>query len=469
MFFLRYLRRELGRRYRQSLVVAVGLALGIGLVMTVTALSSGVSAAQGKVLKSLYGVGTDMTVTVPFNPASTGGIHGTISPGPTAQYNDVLQSLTVGTFSASRVSQIARLRGVARVTAGLVLTDSKSTIPGEDSPPPSSFQPPTLISVVGIALTRTVLGPYDDGRIVAGRSFSTDQADKNVAVVDETYAATDHLRVGSQVVLSETSFVVIGLIDQPADSNPPNVYIPLGRAQTLAQLSGQVNSLYVEATSTTKVSGVASDISRLMPSATVTDSSSLAKEITGSLATTSSLAKRLGTWLAILVLIMAFAVASLLTLAAIARRTRELGTLKALGWRDRRVVGQVIGELFVLGVVGAGIGIGIGATGAFAASSAASHLSATVQETNDSNTAGGFGGGLGAGGSFFSGQVGGPVTTISNPNATHTVVIPFNAPITSGVVVLAIVLALAGALMAGSLGGWRAARLRPAAAFARVE
>jgi len=36
-------------------------------------------------------------------------------------------------------------------------------------------------------------------------------------------------------------------------------------------------------------------------------------------------------------------------------------------------------------------------------------------------------------------------------------------------VALAVVLAIAGALIAGSLGGWRAVRLRPAAALARVE
>jgi hypothetical protein len=36
-------------------------------------------------------------------------------------------------------------------------------------------------------------------------------------------------------------------------------------------------------------------------------------------------------------------------------------------------------------------------------------------------------------------------------------------------VALAVVLAIAGGLIAGSLGGWRAVRLRPAAALARVE
>jgi putative ABC transport system permease protein len=37
------------------------------------------------------------------------------------------------------------------------------------------------------------------------------------------------------------------------------------------------------------------------------------------------------------------------------------------------------------------------------------------------------------------------------------------------VILLAVALALAGALIAGCLGSWRAARLRPAAALGRVE
>jgi hypothetical protein len=40
MFFFTYLRRELRRRMRQAVVTAAGPALGIGLVITVIALSS---------------------------------------------------------------------------------------------------------------------------------------------------------------------------------------------------------------------------------------------------------------------------------------------------------------------------------------------------------------------------------------------------------------------------------------------
>src|SRR5262245_65319499 len=63
MFFITYLRRELRRRMRQAIFIAMGLALGIGLVVTVTAASAGVRKAQSDVLKSLYGVGTDITIT----------------------------------------------------------------------------------------------------------------------------------------------------------------------------------------------------------------------------------------------------------------------------------------------------------------------------------------------------------------------------------------------------------------------
>jgi ABC-type lipoprotein release transport system permease subunit len=47
--------------------------------------------------------------------------------------------------------------------------------------------------------------------------------------------------------------------------------------------------------------------------------------------------------------------------------------------------------------------------------------------------------------------------------------VPLTATVTIGAVVAAVALAIAGGLIAGAFGGWRAGRLRPAAALARVE
>ena len=53
-------------------------------------------------------------------------------------------------------------------------------------------------------------------------------------------------------------------------------------------------------------------------------------------------------------------------------------------------------------------------------------------------------------------------------DTSHTVAVHLNPTVTIGVIVLAVVLAVAGGVIAGSFGGWRAARLRPAEALARV-
>jgi len=468
VFFFTYLRRELRHRMRQAVVTALGLALGIGLVITVTALSSGVRTAQGEVLGALFGVGTDITVTTPITPAPGGMAQ--ITPEPYVRHSDTLGSPTQGTLNASSVPAIARLRDVTAAAGGLVLTEIKGTIPADNAPPPPTFQPPVQISVTGVDLGHEQLGPLAAARLVSGRAFAAGQADADVAVADSAYAAAHGLKTGSAVTIAGARFTVIGVVRQAPGSNAPELYIPMARAQALARspvsLKNKVNTIYVQAASAADIGTVTGEISRLLPSATVTNSASLASGVAGSLKTTAQLARRLGTWLAVLVLLAAVAVASLLTVAAVARRVREFGTLKALGWRSGRITAQVMGETLAMGLAGAAAGIVLGLGGAAAAAAAAPKLTATVQTANTGH--GGFGGGLGAGGAIFSGTIGGPVQTFANPNATHTVAVPFSAPVTAGTIVLAVILAIAAAVVAGSLGGWRISQLRPAEALAKV-
>jgi predicted lysophospholipase L1 biosynthesis ABC-type transport system permease subunit len=53
--------------------------------------------------------------------------------------------------------------------------------------------------------------------------------------------------------------------------------------------------------------------------------------------------------------------------------------------------------------------------------------------------------------------------------ATHTVYVTLTAPVTLSAAGIAVLLAVAGGLLAGMFGGWRTARLRPATALAKVE
>ena len=477
MFFT-YLLRELRRRIRQASLIALGLALGIGLVITVTALSSGVKNAQGEVLHSLYGVGTDITVSQAPTAGSGGGFgfgfRGSTgsrtrpAAGTTIHTNTLRSGFSLGTLAESSVGSIAKLTHVAAAAGGLTLTDSSVSgkIPAASSGGGGSFRGNFKISsfgVEGVDLSHGELGPLSSGKLSVGKTFSAADANSDVAVVDSNYASQQKLKVGSTISVAGKSFSVIGIVAEPQGDNPSDVYIPLARAQALASpgLTGKVNTIYVAADSAADISGVSKEISAAMPKATVTTQSNLASEVTGSLASTSSLANNLGRWLAIAVLVAAFLLASLLTMAAVSRRVREFGTLKALGWRSRRVIGQVMGEAVVIGIVGGIVGIGLGFLGADLVSTFSKPLKASIGQTTGSATPGGArgfaGGGSGAPGGFRS------------ATAVHSVTVHLAAQVTIGVIVAAVVLALAGGLIAGSFGGWRAARLRPAAALARVE
>ena len=191
----------------------------------------------------------------------------------------------------------------------------------------------------------------------------------------------------------------------------------------------------------------------------------------GSLKTTAQLARSLGTWLAVLALLAAVAVASLLTLAAVGRRVREFGTLKALGWRSGRITAQVMGETIAMGFAGAAAGIALGlGRRALAATAAAPKLTATVQTANSGH--GGFGGSLGAGGAIFSGSHRRlRCRPLANPNATHTVAVPFTerrSPLAPSCLAddPAHRAATVVSRVAGRAG--RISQLRPAEALARV-
>jgi ABC-type antimicrobial peptide transport system permease subunit len=448
--FVTYLRRELRGRIRQTFAISLGLALGIGLVITVSAVSAGLRDAQDTVLGSLYGVGSELTVTrapsggppptSPFPSASRGRSKSGPPEGSTSK-QDTLFSRQLGSLPASSVASIAKLPGVTAAAGGLTLTDLQvSTVAPSASPDagggrgrPGQNRRPAPINtrmfgVDGVDLARPDIGPLSSTRITAGRTFAPADTSANVALLDSAYAQQQRRKVGSTITVAGAVLRVIGIVSRPEGSALSDVYIPLQRAQRLAGLASRVNVIYVAVTGAAEIDSLRRQISMLLPSATVTTSSDVAAAITGSLSTASSLADDLGRWLAIAVLAAAFLMASLLNMAAVSRRVREFGTLKALGWPCRRIIGQVMGEATVMGMIGGALGVALGYGGASLVNASAPALTASV------------------------GRSVGPAGQGAVRAATDTgepVVVQLNAPVVPSVIVLAVALAV-GARYFGS-------------------
>ncbi len=518
MFFT-YLRRELTKRRKQTILISSGMAVAIALVLIVSGLGNGIKSAQAQALSGLYGVGTDISVSKTQAPGAgdfrqrfqIGAGQGSTN-GQTRTFNrsNLRTQFGVGTLTDAQVKAV---QGEALVKAavatlklnsitfnGTLPTFNQSTgsnsntgtnglggnagqngLPSTGSNPQPSFGGSTQggfhggfdgnggsqfdvssFSVEGVPTDVLTAGPLYDVTINSGRTFTAADANAYNVVLDKTYATGQSLKVGSTVTIASKKFTVIGIVQsKTASSTASNAYVPIALAQTLSSNSGAYTNVYVTAKDSSQISTLKAAIKKDVSGATVSSQDDLASSVSGSLGTASSLTNSLGGWLAAVVLLAAFATAILFTTSGVNRRVREFGTLKAIGWRSNRIVRQVVGESIVNGLIGGVFGVVLGTAGVFVINAFGPTLSAGVASAT--RGFGGFPGGGNLPGGGLPG--GGPFGRMAASTATN---IQLTAAIEPYMFILAIAFALIGGLLAGAIGGLRAAKLSPAEALRSV-
>jgi ABC-type antimicrobial peptide transport system permease subunit len=577
VFYLSYIRSELTRRKRRTILTLVGLAVGVALVIVISSLSRGLDRAQKQALNPLSSIGTDLTVTLApqtstnnFGGGGGGGrFGGGGGGGGSSQVIQANQSVltdlsklgkpgqkfdhtfllpgTQLTFPQSQASQIASISGVSAVSSGLVLSAVHQTgtvpkivaklktggqklnvtgrvrfqftpaeqdkvraciqklqasgqFPGSSTSgggggggggnrlgggggggggggfdrgafakclpaqvrnfqktvvtpsqivqqvvnPPQTNIKSTTYSIAGVDTSHEDIGLVTSSLLSSGTFLK----EGNDALLADSYAASNKLKVGSTIPVNGTNFSVVGIVKPPLGGQNADVYIPLDKLQTLASQKSLTNVVLVRTTSSSDVDTVQKAIEAKFPNAQVASAKQVADQVTGSLVDAHNLSHRLGIALAALAAFAAFAIAALLTLTSVGKRVRELGTLKALGWTQRQVIRQVIGESFAQGVLGGilGVALGIGVVAVIGA--VAPTLSANAAPASAANSAFGLG-------------------SLAARNVSESV--KLTAPIAVTVLLIGFAIALAGGLLAGAAGAFRAARLRPADALRTVE
>jgi ABC-type antimicrobial peptide transport system permease subunit len=475
LFYLRYIAAELRRRPGRTALTALGLAIGVGLVVVVSALSAGLDDAQEEVLEPLTGVGTDMRVSRPLDVGGSGAAGISSLPereqrllekenpeglfhfepselGERGERFTKFQTLSSDlSFPMSNVRRVSRLDGAQDAAAALSLQtlriEGEVPAPGAVVNPHASYDI-TSLNVTGVDVEEPLLGPVTRDQVTEGEYFSRSrQAARDEAIVDVGYARQNGIAVGDTTNVAGKRFDVVGLSTAPVGGGASNVYLELGRLQRLSGRAGRVNVMLVRAESTAAVDPLGREIRDQLPGAVVVTASDLADRVGGSLVDAKNLSARLGTALAIIALGAAFLIATLLALSSVQKRTRELGTLKALGWRQRLVVRQVSAESVIQGLLGGLLGAALGLGGAAVIDALGLKLDASVAQLESSRS-----------GPFGQGQV-----------AAASTDVVLGAPADLGLVVLAVALAVLGGLLAGAAGGLRAARLRPAEALRSIE
>jgi len=145
----------------------------------------------------------------------------------------------------------------------------------------------------------------------------------------------------------------------------------------------------------------------------------------------------------------ALVIVSLLTVLSVNKRVRELGTLKAIGWSNSRIIRQIALENLIVGIIGAALGVGLGLLGLWLVNHFDITLSATF-ETNQN--------GMNMMRRFLEGTKSEVSTSV-----------PLQVSLSASILSLGAGIALLGAVVAGFFASLKASRMKPQEALRNIE
>jgi putative ABC transport system permease protein len=303
----------------------------------------------------------------------------------------------------------------------------------------------TEYTIEGIPLTSELVDNYPilTTNITAGRNLQA--GDSNVVLLSENNSAYFGKTVGDSVNILGKDFTVIGIHGTSSVTDRLTLYMNLSDAQEITNNTGYITSIRVFTQSSDVVSQVSNVISSLHPELTVTTGQERLSQLESLQTTyTSALANAQASVdqteaTAVEEIIVVVAATSLIVLFVmlytVRERTKEIGTLKAIGFSNMNVMGQFMVEGILLSMIAGVVGIAIGVI-------AAPTLSALLLPSINL-----FGSGSG-GGTVFTRNV------LSSAVALNPELVLF---------------AFGVAILLGALGSlypaWRAAKIRPAEAM----
>lgn len=316
MHFATLVVRNLSRRRTRSALTALGLAIGVAAVVALTAVAWGFERSFLRIYESK---GIDLVVV-------------------RAGVADRLSS----SLAEGLAGRLRAVEGVGEVAASL--TEAYR------------FDESGLVSVVSGWEPGSLL--FRGLEVLEGRAIRPGEG--RVAMLGRVLALGLEKHAGDALEIAGERFEVVGVYESTSPFESGGLVIPLGELQRMMGREGQVTGFVV-------VAG---------PEA-ARDVAALARRIEGELTGVAAvpardfverdlmirLAKAMA-WATSAIALVLGSVGVLNTMVmSVFERTAEIGILRALGWKRRRVLMLVMGEALGLGLVGAVLGVAIGYVG----------------------------------------------------------------------------------------------------------
>jgi len=367
-------------------------------------------------------------------------------------------------MNESVVGNISSIVGVKDVVPFLVKSSSETTQETITTPMGDFPMSRPLYTITGVCLNSSFIDEYSvlPTNITAGRNLR--EGDSGVLLMSLNLTEYYGVGVGSEVEVNGTSFTVIGIYDQTGQNSMETrgVYMNLTDAQTITNEIGNVSRLDVYAEDVSSVDTINTQIQTMYSTeinareisvqtyadrlANLQSQQTRYTELLNNAESTVAQTQSVATQEIIVALAATSLIVLFVMLYTVRERTKEIGTLKAIGFSSWNVMSQFMLEGVLLSLVAGVVGIAIGTVGApFLSGLLLPHINLF-------------------GSSILGGAFGGSFPT-TGTNAGISGSISASASISPQIMLLGIgAAALLGAV--GSLyPAWRASRTRPAEAM----
>jgi len=297
--------RNLWRRRMRTIISVTGIGIGVATLVMLGGLIEGLSGE----LNSLAG------------SSGTGNI--------TIMQRDVAD-MSMSSLDERMISMIQSMPEVKSVSPMLL-----GFIFGDDMP---------FFLISGLDPNSAAMEHY---KIVEGRYILR----PNEVAVGKTAAKTYKLNVGDTLTLFENRYRIAGIVETGVAWEEGGGILALREAQRLLNRPRSVSYIFVNVKNPDRAEAVRDAINRRFPEARASLSSEFAQN-TDDMANAQVMFGAIG----FLALLVGGIVVANTLLMSVYERTREIGTLRALGWRKGRILGQIVQESLLLCSLSAIIG-----------------------------------------------------------------------------------------------------------------
>jgi ABC-type antimicrobial peptide transport system permease subunit len=188
-------------------------------------------------------------------------------------------------------------------------------------------------------------------RIIEGEPLTG----RRQVIVGRAVAEQAEIEVGDTLRMMDSNFRVVGIYETGKAFDDAGVVIGLREAQAVTGKARQVQFYLISLRDPDRVEAVRADLEEAFPEIDFSLTSELA-ENTSDFRVMQDLTSQLS-----FIAVFIGAVGMLNTmLMSVLERTREIGVLRSLGWKGRQVVGMIVKESLVLGLLGGLVGIPLG-------------------------------------------------------------------------------------------------------------